>query len=735
MHHRCRLLSMSAILMGSIAVLGTAEIAQARITKIVITTKTSPAFNGQTFGTVGQYEQLDGVAYGEVDPHDRQNGIIQDIELAPRNANGKVEYSMDISILKPIDMSKGSRVLLYDVVNRGNKVATNSFNVGATTANPAGDAFLQNQGITVVWSGWQADLVPAAGRIAMTVPVAKGRHGKTITGVVRSEISMQTATIQTSPIGGGFTTASRGYAPVSTDTTKATLTQRVREGDAREAIPSNQWAFGSCNPTFPSVTPDPDNTAQFHLCKQGGFDPNHIYELVYEGKDPSVLGLGFASTRDFVSFLRYSNDTQNPLYGGVEHTLLFGSSQSGRYARTLVHLGFNRDERSRIVLDGILPHIASARIAMNIRFGQPGRVAGLQHTERSYPGSESPVTWGEYYDPLARTGGSELDRCRDTRTCPKIVQTVTDTEYWQSMMASNTTDAFGRYDIYRPDRPNHFWQASYWDDDDKRGGHDDDWRRGKHDDDRGRLPGNVRIYHLASTQHGGFSPVNALPTTPSTACQLLSNANSYTYNLRALLVALKDWVVTGKEPPASRYPRIDRGTLVSVEQVKFPTIPGVNAVLSNMLNTRSLYYRGRDFDGYDVSGVETVQPPKTFANYKTLAPQVDKDGNDIDGVKSLTLLAPLGTHTGWNPRKAGFGEGDACDLTGSWIPFPKTAAVAGADPRTPIATRYPSTAAYDAAVDAAAQTLVQQGLLLASDQANAVAQLKTQAHNSGLLPP
>jgi hypothetical protein len=736
MDYRLRILRCSTALLGSFAItsafvgagvlMGTAQTAQARITNIVINTKISPAFNGQSFGSVGQYEQLVGTAFGEVDPSDPRNAIIQDIALAPRNQSGKVEYSMDINILKPIDPTKGNHVLLYDVVNRGNMIIPNFFNVGATAANPAGDGFLENRGYTMVWSGWQADLVPspATGRIAMTVPVAHAPGGGTITGTVRSEISMLSAAIQTSPILGGFSAASRGYQPVSTDTSQATLTQRVHEADPREPIPTNAWAFGTCNPTFPNVTPDPANATQFHLW----FDPNHIYELIYKAKDPIVLGLGFAATRDFISFLHHSSSPQNPLYGTIQHTLMHGTSQSGRYVRTFLDLGFNQDKHGGKVFEGMNPHIASARIAMNIRFGQPGRVAGLQHTEHEYPGTESPITWDFYEDPLTRVGGDMLERCRATNTCPKILQTVTDTEYWQSSMSNDTTDSFGRRDLtVRHDDA----------DDDSKSvrsvqfpGHDGGRK------DR-FLPDNVRLYHLASTQHGGYSAVGVVPPAAAAVCQQLPNANSYTYNLRAILVALENWVVHGTTPPASRYPQISTGTLVHASEVKFPTIPGVSAQLAVLLNTRSDYFRGPQFDDANESGIQTVEPPKRVADYTMLAPQVDADGNDIDGVHSLSLMAPLGTYTGWNTRAAGFGQGDACDLTGSFIPFPKTAAAASAsgDPRKPIASRYPTTAAYDSAVQAAANTLVSQGFLLQSDMANAVSQVKAQAHNSGLLPP
>jgi hypothetical protein len=681
--------------------IATVQSAQARIIKIVITTTTSPAFNGRSFGGVGQYEQLDGIAYGEVDPRDPQNAIIQDIALAPVNRNGKVEYSMDISILKPIDHTKGDHVLLYEAVNRGNKFVPGTFNVETTDADPAGDGFLENNGFTLVWSGWQADLVPspATGRIAMTVPVAHFKDGTTITGTVRSEIST-VAPIQTSRIfGQGFSANSRGYLPVSTDTSNATLTQRVHAGDARVPIPASQWAFGSCNPVFPNVIPDPPNTAQFHICKQGGFDSNHLYELVYQAQDPLVLGLGFAATRDLVSYLHHAGAAQNPLNGTIEYTLVHGTSQAGNYLRSFLQLGFNRDEQGSIVFEGMNPHVAPKRKPLNVRFGDPGRAAGLQHTENDFAGEESPVTWNPYDDPVAKVSGGLLDRCRATRTCPKILQTVTDTEYWQGAMSLTTTDVAGQHDLNVPD--------------------------------------NVRIYHFASTQHGGYSPVGALPPAATPVCQQLPNANSYNYAIRAILIALRNWVVQNAAPPPSRYARIADGTLIDVTKLGFPTIPKVSENVKALLNDRVLYNRGATFDGANESGYESIVPPVRIGNYVTLVPKVNSDGNDVDGVPSLSLMAPLGTYTGWNTRAVGFGEGDACDLIGSFIPFPKTDpdATASGDPRQAIASRYPSTEAYDRAIVTASRALVAQGFLLASDAAAAVLQAETQAHKSGLLPP
>ena len=220
-------------------------------------------------------------------------------------------------------------------------------------------------------------------------------------------------------------------------------------------------------------------------------------------------------------------------------------------------------------------------------------------------------------------------------------------------------------------------------------------------------------------------------------CQQLPNINSYTYNLRAVLIALKNWVVDDNVPPTSRYPKISDGTLVEHTKIAFPKIPRVSANFDILVNHRTLYNRGPEFDGSNLSGYESMLPPIAVMDYPALVPQVDSDGNDVGGVHSLSLMVPLGTYTAWNTRAAGFSAGDACDLIGSFIPFPKTAtdAASSGDPRKSIASRYPSAAAYDIAVEAAARALVTQGFLLATDEASAVSQAKAQANRSGLLPP
>jgi Alpha/beta hydrolase domain len=645
--------------------------ADARITSIVINSQ-QPAYGGASFGSVGPYEQLDGTAFGEIDPNHPLNAVIQDMALAPRNDNGMVEYSMLFSILKPVDMTKANGTLIYDVVNRGNK-RINNFNIGGNTGiapGNQGDGLLHRHGFTMVASGWEHDIT--SGIRLLNVPVAKNPDGSSITGRVRGEF------IFSAPATTENVSAPPPYVAVSTDNTGATLTKRVRQHDPKAMIPNDQWAFADCRTVLFPGTPDPTR-----ICLNGGFDTNHIYELVYTAKDPVVAGIGFAATRDFISFLRYgSAGVTNPLGdGSIDKAIIFGSSQSGRWIRTSIQLGFNQDEARRIVSDGAIPHIASARGAFNVRWAQPTRLSGTQHTEAQFPGPETPMTWATTTDPISGVKGSQLDRCKLTRSCPKIMQTMSDTEFWQASMSLNITDQLGRHDV--------------------------------------PVPADVRVYQFSSTHHGGGNPLQQppaiLPAVPA-ACQLRANSNPYVWHQRALLLAMNEWITKGTKPPDGLYSSLRRKSLVPASEIVMPYVPAVNFTLEGLVNQKIYLDRGPEFNVEDISGV-MAEPPVPGPPYANLVPQVNEDGNDTDGLRNVNVQVPLGTYTGWNIRKAGFSEGDSCDLTGAFIPFFRTQAerLAAGDPRLSLEERYPTHADYVAKVTAAANGLVKQRLLLQED--------------------
>lgn len=695
------------------------QTAEARITSIQINSRVL-AYGGASFGTVGQYETLRGVAFGEVDPDDPLNEVITDINLAPRNARGMVEYDMDFWISKPLDMSRANGTLLHDVPNRG-RVRSLEINVGGAGDNTAGDGFLQRQGYTLADNGWQGDVSTG---LQIRLPVARNRNGSEITGRVRAEyiLDAPTSTVDV--------TTPPAYEAVSTSNAGATLTRRVHQDDPRETIPNSDWAFADC-----STTPFPGVPSTTKVCLKGNFDTNHIYELLYDAKNPMVLGLGFAATRDFISFLRNNSSgastgkcdrehghmhrgrgrdddhgvdghrrrhapcpaagpmPENPLGDSIHNALIYGSSQSGRWIRSFIQLGFNQDENRKLVVEGAIPHKASNRGAFNVRFGQPDRLSGTQHTERQFPGAESSQTWGVSHDKISGVTAGQLDRCRKTHSCPKIFHTNTDTEYWQALMALNTTDSESRHDL--------------------------------------KIPKNVRIYLFSGTRHGGGDVTRQPPTVmpvPPANCQLPTNSNPFIHGQRALLVALRDWVVHGTEPPPSLYPTLNSGTLASLSEIHYPYIPGVNFTLAGITTQKFYLDRGPRFNIEDISGV-MQEPPVRRGAYSVRQPQVDADGNTIAGLPNTNMLVPLGTYLGWNVRKAGFSEGDSCDLTGAFVPFFRTLAErqAANDPRPSFQERYPTHADYVAKVTAAANSLVGRRLLLPEDatflinQANAAA--------------
>lgn len=657
---------------GLVAVLPPAD---ARITRIEITRTESPTFGGASFGSVGPYEKLTGRAYGEIDPADPLHRGIALIDKAPRNAAGRVEYSMDVVILKPVDLARGNRTLFYDVVNRGSFRAFSSFHVGGehgnnpATENDAGDAFFMRRGYTLVMSGWQADTTPGGNRLIAQFPVAREADGKPVTQLVTAEYIPDRATPTLNLGHEGGRDHARPHAAVPERMAEARLMRRSGPLAPRELIPNSQWSFGACPD---GKNPKPSNT---DLCYPAGFSTDYIYELVYVAQDPLVMGLSFAATRDLVSFLRYERSTANPLVRGsaagepVRHAIGFGRSQSGRYIKDLVYQGFNIDESRRVVFDGILPLISGSRITLtNMAFATPGRIPSTL-TQHYYSGDQFPFTYATLTDPVTGRTDGWLAACTRQKACPKVIHMDSGTEAWGARNSLVVTDAAGRQDLPVPD--------------------------------------NVRLYYFASTQHG------PTPKPAPGLCKNLGNPNPYRENLRALLAAMQAWVEAGTAPPPSRFPRVSDGTLAPPAEVvaAFPKIPGV--VVFDKLGDHHV----KDF---------SVQPPVKIPaqRYAVLVPKVDADGNDVGGIHSTDRQVPLGTYTGWNVRRAGSMENEFCDLQGSFIPFAKTAADRGNDPRPSLAERYGSHANYVARVEAAANRLVADRLLLQEDAVRLIAEAK-----------
>jgi hypothetical protein len=372
--------------------------------------------------------------------------------------------------------------------------------------------------------------------------------------------------------------------------------------------------------------------------------------------------------RDAISFLRYSaadaHGTSNPLDSPTlsAHAISFGNSQSGRFLRDMLYQGFNEDLSGRIVFDGMHPDIPGSRKTFtNHRFGQPGRWQ-KQHEDHVFPGDQFPFTYTTLTDPLTGRTDGLLVRCTESNTCPKIVQNDGEAELWQARASLLVTDS--------------------------RGGHIE-------------LPDNVRVYLIAGTQHGGGAGVHV--TQPGRGiCQNLMNPLSLTDIRRALTVALYEWVADGTPPPSSRFPTIANGGLVPGNATGFPNIPGV--AYTGALNPLHV-------------ADHSTAPPRWGAAYTVLVGRVDGDGNLIGGIRHPNLVAPIGTHTGWNLRAEGFAQGELCGGLGSFIPFAATRAerMATGDPRLSLEERYSSHQEYVDRVSEAAAALVRERLLLERD--------------------
>jgi hypothetical protein len=624
--------------------------AQARVVALEID-KTEPFAAGTSFGAAGEYVRITGKARGELDPNLPVNKGIVNLDKAPRNARGMVEYETDIFILRPADPAKGNGRMLYEVNNRGRKflntwlmdappVAAGAIN-DPRTAEHAGNGLFLRLGYTIVWSGWDPDAPRAGNGMAMTVPVATN-NGQPIVHVIRDELVSGTRGPQVDAF-------RLSYSAASLDQSQAKLTVRRKEAYAKIDIPASGWAYVDAR----AIKLLPDGTKP---------EPGALYEFTYPARDPKVLGIGYAATRDVVSFLRYAArddaGNANPVGAPIRHVLGVGISQSGRYLRDHISQGFNQDEAKRKVFDGMLAHISGiGRVFHNAEFGQPFRT-NTQHEDHAYPENEFPFAAATLKDPVTGKTGSLL---RGDGFDPLLIEVNTSTEYWQKGASLLHTDPLGRRDV--------------------------------------ALDKTARVFMVAGTQHGGRA---GLTTAPG-PCVNPRNPHSAAPALRALIVALDEWVVEGRAPPASLVPTIKAGTLVAPDKTGFPAIPGAAVV--------------REVNQIALFG-DWVQPdPQAKSPYRPLVAKVDAGGNEVAGIRLPDIAVPVGTYTGWNLYKAPFPEGELCDRDGSFLPFAKTKAerMAKGDPRPSLEELYGDHAGYMRRVEAVAATLVRQRLLLRED--------------------
>ena len=597
---------------------------------------TEPVFDGQAYGNAGTYERIDALATIAINPKTPGNAVIVGLDKAPKDKNGDVVFSTEVSILRPTDEAGRSPFLFYEVVNRGRNL---SFQLLADShsadipskAEDAGDGFVLEHGDTVVWNGWQPGLPDKLMNI--TLPVEQG-----VTGISREEIIFDKP--------GKTGKLELTYPAANLDPAKAKLTVRTNEAD--KATTPKGLSFKYVSETEIEITRPADAPA------------GAIYEFVYKAKDPVPAGLGMAAIRDVVSFLRGNpgHEASNPL-SGIEHTVGMGISQSGRLMRDLIYQGFNADEGGKQVFDGVMAHIAGSRKTYtNYAFAQPGRYS-RQHEDHDFPGDQFPFTYVTMKDPISGKTDGILKKCEETKTCPKIMQSDSSTEFWQARAYLLSTSPDGKTALTMPD--------------------------------------NVRLYFIAGTQH--YSLWDAKPATKEEGAYP-TNPLSPTPILRALYDDMEAWIADGTEPPAGRYPSVADGGLVPVADLAYPKIEG--KPLAPKYNVLQVMDHAK-------------VPPVRGKAYPELVPAIDADGNPQGGVQQPRLAVPLGTYEGWNPRTEGYAKGELYSTNGSFIAFP--AAPTKGDSRTSLADRYESKDAYLAKVKEAAEDLVRDRLMRAEDVA------------------
>jgi len=612
-------------------------------------TERSPILDGKAFGAAGPYERLIGKAYFAVDPLAPANADIVNVKLAPRNASGQVEFYADFVIFAPRDPARGNGTLFFEVSNRGRKGLVQVFNRGKGSNDPRtpeefGDGLLLEQGFLLVWIGWQFDVPREPPLMSVTVPVARNPDGSAIKGWVRSDFVSDQAITR-------FSLGDRLFFPYKVAKpadSSASLTERSLANGPRRVIPRSDWSFTA------------DRGA---VQKASGFEAGKIYEVVYRSQGPAVVGLGMAGVRDFISAIKRGKAPAplRALQPAARRALAYGSSQSGRFLRTLLYQGFNRGENGERVFDGVWANVAGGgRGSFNHQFAQPSRDA-RPFFNFFYPTDIFPFTDLPQTDPVTKLTDGILVRAQKDGVTPKIFYTNSAYEYYGRASSLMHTTLDGKADA--------------------------------------PLAPDTRLYMMAGGNHGPGS----IPPSRSPNTRYLNNGNEWGWPMRALLLSMHRWLAEGKQPPASVHPTVARKELVPLDAVRFPKRPGVQPPV-RLHDVFRLDF-GPEFRS---RGIVAYEPPRMGPPFGVLVPQVDADGNDIGGLRTPQVAVPLAAHTGWNLRSNAIGSPEEMfSMTGSYFPFAPEE----------VKKRYQTKAAYLEKVRAAARKLAAGGYLLDRDLA------------------
>jgi hypothetical protein len=608
--------------------------------------------DGTRFGDVGAYRRIEGIARYAVDPEHAANAEITDLGLAERAADGRVLFDGDISMLVPVDLTKASGALMVEVPNRGNRIALRSFNQAPFDLTPTdeinkGDGFLMRHGWCIAWVGWQWDMPACIERLGLRAPqVPIGRRGPATHMHLRIQPDQLTQDFTLTDHHVGAIGHHAPIPPIDAEDPQALLLVREHLRDEGKRIDRGRWRFAAGgNGNIEMIGLD------------GGFEPGRIYDLLYTPRDCPVVGAGLLAVRDFAAFARH--DPTSPIAGTVTHTIGEGISQCGRFLRTLMFLGLNADEYGRQIFDGILAHIAGGRRGeFNQRYGQPS-VQPTPSFGQLFPFADEVQT-----NPQTGERAGLLDKLRERRVMPKVMYTDTSSEYWRGDAGLAHTRLADNGDV--------------------------------------DLPGDVRRYLFASTQHGpGLLPYTDRSVFGSHGSNFF-NAVDYRPLLRAALENLRRWVMDDVPPPDSVFPRRDDGSgvtrerviqqLTAIDGLSLPDVDRLPWICPLELGPRS------------ADGIGSFPAQLTGRNYPTVVAAVDPAGNEIGGVRMPDVEVPVATHTGFNPRHLDSGgTGQILEYVGSTLPL--------AD----LTQRYSNKDEYLEQVGVAAKALMDGRLLLDED--------------------
>ncbi len=628
-----------------------------------------PVLGGKSFGDSGAYELIEGTVRFGFDPQSEANARVADIALAPRNAEGLVEAKANFVVVQPVDPAKRRGMGLFDVPNRGRRLGLATLNGGGlelggdATLDPEntahwGDGFLMEEGLTVLWVGWQADVAEFPGAMRLEVPVAHQADGTKIRGLARSDWVVD-APAESLPL------AIAGHRPIPAADPAApqnVLTRRTSRDGEREIVPRGRWAFDRARTAIVAKTGRFWNTA---------FEPGFIYELVYVAEDPPLVGLGFAAYRDFASHALFDADCPFP----VKRAVADGTSQSGRFLRHLLYEGFHVDEAGRSVFDGVVIRIGGAgRGGFNHRFAHPGRV-GNPFENFFYPGDEFPFASRSLAYAGRRAG--LLDRARATGALPRIFQINTGYEYWGRAASLIHMTPDGESDVEPLE--------------------------------------NERLYHIAGAPHYSlpFPPADATETAPGL---YRGSAVDTSPIHRALLVHMLEWIERADPPPPTNVPTIAAGTLVLPEQIAFPLAELVRPRRPHVAHPFDFgpnWSRG-------ILDFEPPRPVPPFAIRMPGTDRFGNEATGIRPLElrvPIGTFAPFALRTG-----APFAADEMVGYVGSFAPFARSDEERRTGDRRPSFTSlYPSAEAYRAQVAQALDALASEGFLLPRDRAKAEA--------------